>query len=202
MLFKSGVTPMVPMPFFDKCKTIIRKHPATSEFEFRLGKKTSTRFDTNVGQDLFTKITTALDKYTEWESVTATDESVYYKGDYRIIIDNKTDDTIHQTKSRIESIDFKLDNSPLDMRLAVSKETQCENKGCEMDREVRRTRKSYIRKGTRIDCSVIEGVPSDLDAEHTKEYQVEVELIGIPASESELYNKVHKVMNLLSVLDH
>lgn len=200
MLFKPKMTPMVTLGTFNQCKTVIRKNP-TFEIEFRLGKKTASRFDTNIGQDLFTKITVALDKYKEWESVTKTDESVYYKGDYRIIINNETDDTIHQTKTKVETLDFKLDDKPLDMRLAVSKETLCENKGCEMDREVRRVRTSYLRKGTRIDCTVVEGTPSDLDAEHTKEYQVEVELVGgVPTSDSELYNRIHKVMNLLSVL--
>lgn len=199
MLFKPNVTALVPIPTFEKCKKIIRKNPSL-EIEFRLGKKTATRFDTNIGQDLFTKITGALDKYTEWESVTKTDESVYYKGDYRIIINNDTDESIHQTKTKMDTLDFKLDGRPLDMRLATSKETPCENRGCEMDREVRRIRTSYIRNGTRIDCTTVDGTPTDLDAEHTKEYQVEVELIGVPDSDAELYNKIHKVMNLLSVL--
>jgi hypothetical protein len=200
MLFAPNIKPLVPMTTFEKCKKSIRKNP-TLEIEFRLGKKTATRFDTNIGQDLFTKITSTLDKYTEWESTTETDESVYYKDDYRIIINNVTDESTHQTKKKVETLDFKLEGKLLDMRLAISKEEPCENRECDMDREVRRTRKSYLRKGTRIDCTIVDGPSSDLDSETTKEYQVEVELIGVPASDSELYNKVHKVMNLLSVLD-
>ena len=199
MLFKANVKPMLAMDTFERCKIHTRKNKG-AEIEFRLGKKTMKMFDTNIGHDLFTKITTSLDKYTEWESVKKTDESVYYKGDYRIIIDNDTENTIHQTKTKVYIEDFKLPGK-LDFRFAVSKEESCENKGCEMDREVHRTRTSYIRKGVQIDCTVVEGAPTDKDSETTKAYQVEVELISVPTQDHELYNSMHKVMNLLSVLD-
>jgi hypothetical protein len=199
MLFKTNVKPLLPMDTFQRCNKQARRNPG-AEIEFRLGKKTTKMFDANIGPDLFTKVTKSLEKYTEWESVTQTDESVYYKGDYRIIIDNDTDQTIHQTKTKVYIEDFKLDG-PLDFRFAISKEDPCENKCCEMDREVRRTRKSYIRKGVRIDCTVVEGAPSDKDSENTKEYQVEVELVSVPENDHEMYNSMHKVMNLISVLD-
>lgn len=199
MLFRTNVKPLLAMDTFERCKKQARKNPG-AEIEFRLGKKTMKMFDTNIGHDLFTKITKSLEKYKEWESVIQTDESVYYKGDYRIIIDNDTDQTIHQTKTKVYIEDFKLDGL-LDFRFAVSKEAPCENKECEMDREVRRTRKSYVRKGVRIDCTVIDGPPTDKDSENTKEYQVEVELVSVPESDHDMYNSMHKVMNLISVLD-
>ena len=43
------------------------------EFEFRLGKKNGSMFDTNIGEEKFNKIKEALENYQEWE-----EKSVHY----------------------------------------------------------------------------------------------------------------------------
>ena len=190
---------MLPTDAFEKMKELIRKHP-TAEIEIRLGKRTTKMFDSNVGHDTFTKIVKGLEKYNGWESVTNTDESVYIKDDgYRIIIDNETDEAIHQMKKKVCSFDKTLEG-PLDIRLSIAYETQCEDRGVEMDFEIRRVRKSFLRKGVRIDCTKRSGPPKDRDAESLTEYQVEVELVEVPEKDSDLYNSLHKAMNVIDMV--
>lgn len=192
---------MLPVQSFNTMTKIIRRHPG-AEIELRLGKRTTKMFDTNVGYGAFTRIVRGLEKYSGWEAVSKTDESVYYKDGpdgYRIIIDNDTDEAIHQTKRKAEVLDVQLEG-PMDLRLAVSYEIPCDDKELEMDREVRRVRRSFVRKGVRIDCTEVTGTPSDKDAETATEFQVEVELLEIPEKESDLYNSLHKAMNVISLL--
>lgn len=197
---------MLPLPVFTKMAGVVRKHGTPGahgapEIEIRLGKRTTKMFDTNIGHDAFTRIVRGLEKYREWDSVVTSDESVYYKdGDgYRIIINNDTDEAVYQTKKKVEVLDTQLDG-PLDLRLAVSYEEPCENRECEMDREVRRVRKSFLRKGVRIDCTEVTGTPSDRDSETAIEYQVELELVDIKSSDVELYNSMHKALNVISLV--
>ncbi len=201
---------MLPLPVFTKMAGVVRKHGTPGphgapEIELRLGKRTTKMFDTNIGHDAFTRIVRGLEKYTQWDSVTTSDESVYYKDGsdgYRIIINNDTDEAVYQVKKKMEVLDTQLDG-PLDLRLAVSYEEPCENRECEMDREVRRVRKSFLRKGVRIDCTEVTGTPSDRDSESDVEYQVELELVGedfAKSSDVELYNSMHKAMNVISLV--
>lgn len=186
---------------FENMKRTIRKHEVTKnhEFEFRLGKKSQKRFDTNLGKELFTKVTVALKKYSGWEKVVETDESVFYKSpDYRIIINNKTDEFVHQMKRKLEVQDYEL-SGPLDIRLAVSHEEECSDKECEMEREVQRIRTSFYRKGVIISCTQVKGPPKDRDDESDVIYQVEVEFI--PSNDdATLFNQIHKVFNVLELV--
>lgn len=186
---------------FQSFRAVIKKYPHNKhhEFEFRLGKKCQNRFDTNIGLDLFTRISKGLKKYNGWEKVEETDESVFYKSpDYRIIIDNKTDCFVHQRKRKLEVLDAPM-FGPLDMRLAVSFEEECPDQECEMEREVRRLRTSFHRKNVVISCTQIKGQPKDHDEERDIVYQVEVEFV--PADDdSTLYNQMYKVINVLELV--
>lgn len=183
---------------FEKFKNVVKKYTPKHEYEFRLGKKSMNRFDTNIGHELFTKILSGLEKYTQWESVVKSDESVFYKDpDYRIIIDNINDSFVHQTKKKCEVVDEKT-NKKLDIRLAVSLETECPDKECEMDREVRRLRTTFHRKNVAICCTEVKGQPKDCDEESDTQYQVEIEFQ--PSDDDvELFNRMHKVFNVLEL---
>lgn len=186
---------------FQEFRKVLRKYPLQNhEFEFRLGKKTKNRFDTNIGEDLYKKIHASLVKYGKWEKIEEFDESIFYKSpDYRIIIDNTKDAFIHQTKRKLETIDHEIDKSPLDIRLAISFEKECEDRECEMEREVRRLRTSFHRKGVIISCTQVKGTPSDRDEESDTMYQVEIEFV--PAKDDvTLYNQMHKVFNVLELV--
>lgn len=194
---------LMPVPIFKNMERVIRKYNQPGiEIEVRLGKRTTKMFDANIGRAAFTRIVRGLEKYQGWESKTKSDESVYYKDGpdgYRVIINNDTDEIVHQTKRKVEMIDVQLDGKPFDIRLAVSSEIPCEDKELEMDREVRRIRKSFLRKGVRIDCTERTGPPKDRDSENLTEYQIEVELVKIPETEHELYNSLHKVFNVIEL---
>lgn len=193
---KSDIKALMDLKTFQKFREVVRKYHSSNEFEFRLGKKSQKRFDTNIGLELFTKVTGALKKYNGWEKVEETDESVFYKApDYRIIINNKTDEFVHQKKKKLETCDLEIPG-PLDIRLAVSHEEECPDQECEMEREVRRLRTSFVRKQVIISCTKVKGPPKDRDSESDIEYQVEIEFVP-GESDAELFNQIHKVFNVL-----
>lgn len=195
----------MPLQVFKNMEKVIRKYKQPGiEIEVRLGKRTAKMFDSNIGRAAFTRIVRALEKYESWESTSKSDESVYYNDGpdgYRIIINNETDEIVHEMKKKIEVYDVQLEGD-FDIRLAVSSEVKCDDKEIEMDREVRRIRKSFVRKGVRIDCTEVTGQPKDRDSESLTEYQVEVELVAVPQKEHELYNSLHKVFNVIETTEN
>ena len=63
-------------------------------------------------------------------------------------------------------------------------------------------RTSYIRKGVRIDCTIVSGDPDDKDAEDAEQYQLEVEIIDIKSIKNKrtLYNYIYKIKDLCDCL--
>ena len=59
-------------PIFDQLKS-----KPNVEFEFRLGKKNTDMFDTNVGKENFEKLLEGLKKFSDWEKVLEQNTSVY-----------------------------------------------------------------------------------------------------------------------------
>ena len=174
------------------------------EFELRLGKVNNKMFDTNIGRETFERLDHALKKYTGWEQVKQTHQSVYYKGNTRVIVDEDTDDTECMKKVPIVKENLVLEGRPLDVRFAFSTETPCEQDedGDVMDSVRVKHRTSYIRKNLSIDMTVVTGQGDDPDDEEGERYEVELEVIDPRKvkTRDELYNIIHKVHNILEVL--
>ena len=190
---------------FNQVKPHFDRHQKTSnvEFEIRLGKVNNKMFDTNVGRETFEKLTRALDKYTEWESVKKIHQSVYYKGDTRIVVDENTDDTVCMKKTPIVKENLVLERRPLDVRFAVSLEIPVEQAdGDVMDLVRIKNRTSYIRNNLSIDMTTVTGQGDDPDDEERERFEVELEIIDPlkVKTRDELYNIIHKVHNILEVL--
>ena len=190
---------------FNQVKPHFDRHQKTSnvEFELRLGKVNNKMFDTNVGRETFEKLTRALDKYTEWESVKKIHQSVYYKGDTRIVVDENTDDTVCMKKTPIVKENLVLERRPLDVRFAVSLEIPVEQAdGDVMDLVRIKNRTSYIRNNLSIDMTTVTGQGDDPDDEEGERFEVELEIIDPlkVKTRDELYNIIHKVHNILEVL--
>tara|TARA_B110000977_G_scaffold201179_1_gene294589 strand:+ start:9098 stop:9682 length:585 start_codon:yes stop_codon:yes gene_type:complete len=190
---------------FNQVKPHFDRHQKTSnvEFEIRLGKVNNKMFDTNVGRETFEKLTRALDKYTEWESVKKIHQSVYYKGDTRIVVDENTDDTVCMKKTPIVKENLVLERRPLDVRFAVSLEIPVEQAdGDVMDLVRIKNRTSYIRNNLSIDMTTVTGQGDDPDDEEGERFEVELEIIDPlkVKTRDELYNIIHKVHNILEVL--
>lgn len=176
------------------------------EFEIRLGKITSNKFDTNVGNVTFEKILKGLEKYKSWENVIKTHTTVYFKGDIRVIDNEITDEKLCHKKTKIKKIDLSLTNQPFDIRFSVATEIPCSQpKDDTVYDDMRiRHRTSFIRKNLSIDMTKITGDPDDLDDEECESYEVELEIID-PKSvkdQNELYNMVYKVMDILKLLSN
>ena len=190
---------------FNQVKPHFDRHQKTSnvEFEIRLGKVNNKMFDTNVGRETFEKLTRALDKYTEWESGKKIHQSVYYKGDTRIVVDENTDDTVCMKKTPIVKENLVLERRPLDVRFAVSLEIPVEQAdGDVMDLVRIKNRTSYIRNNLSIDMTTVTGQGDDPDDEEGERFEVELEIIDPlkVKTRDELYNIIHKVHNILEVL--
>ena len=190
---------------FNQVKPHFDRHQKTNnvEFELRLGKVNNKMFDTNVGKETFEKLTRALEKYTEWEEVKKVHQSVYYKGDTRVIVDEDTDETVCMKKTPMLKENLVLEGRPLDVRFALSTEMPVEQEdGDAMDSVRIKNRTSYIRKNLSIDMTVVTGQGDDPDDEEGERYEVELEIIDPlkVQSRDQLYNIIHKVHNILEVL--
>ena len=186
-------------PIFDQLKS-----KPNVEFEFRLGKKNTDMFDTNVGKETFEKLLEGLKKFSVWEKISQENTSVYYKGDTRMIINDVTDEMTCMKKTKIKKFDVVLEDQPYDVRFCVSNEIPVESSEDEvMDYMRMKKRTSFVRKNLSIDLTVVTGQPDDLDDEADETYEVELEIIDPKkiTSDNQLFNMIFKIQCLLNILD-
>jgi hypothetical protein len=188
---------------FSKWQPIIESYKSkpNTEIEFRIGRRASTGFDTNVGLETFKKLLVSLQKYSGWESSTHETCTVYYfEGNKRVCINEDTDEQVGQIKKRVKVDDFSLEGHQFDVRLGISSEEPFEYDGEETSTEQKtRERWSFVRKNLSIDLSIVKGTPDDKDCDEDTSYQVEMEIIE-PAkvqTRDELYNILYKVFDIL-----
>jgi len=187
---------------FDSWEPIIRKYgpDANIEIEMRLGRKTGTKFDTNIGPETFLTLRKALNAYDGWESKTAKTYSVYYgSGNKRITVDEATDESVAVVKSRVVTNDFDLPGCPFDVRLGISREVPYEQDDEEMASVKEKRRWSFVRKNLSIDLSQIKGDPEDPDSDEDTSYQIELEIINPKTlgDRDALFALVYKIFNIL-----
>jgi hypothetical protein len=185
--------------FFEKCKPIFEANKSNKhvEIEMRLGKMNGKIFETNVGEDIFSKVLKALKKYQQWESVKESVSTVYYKGNTRMIINEDTEDVENVQKEKVKVLDYKLSNKPLDVRFAVSTEkpvTQTSEDEV-MDHVRHKKRISFLRKNLVIDMTIVTGDPDDMDDESEASYEIELEIVNPKevSDDNTLYNILYKV---------
>jgi hypothetical protein len=188
---------------YDTLSPIIRKwaKEPNVEIEFRLGRKTAHKFDTNIGQETFLKLLKALEAYKGWESTSKGTYTVYY-GDQnkRITVDESTDESVAVIKTKIEALDFALEDKPFDVRLGVAREQPYERDGEEEMSSVKtKTRWSFVRKNLSIDMTQMQGDPEDKDADEDSTWHVEFEIINPKeiGDRDKLFALMYKIFNLL-----
>ncbi len=185
--------------FFEKCKPIFEANKSKKhvEIEMRLGKMNGKIFDTNVGEDIFSKVLKALKKYQHWESVKESVSTVYYKGSTRMIINEATDDVENVQKEKVKVLDYKLSNQPLDVRFAVSTEKPVPRVSEDevMDHVRHKKRISFLRKNLVIDMTEVTGDPDDMDDESEASYEIELEIVNPKevSDDDTLYNIIYKI---------
>jgi hypothetical protein len=188
---------------FDKWESVIDSHKTKDniEIEIRFGRRSGTKFDTNVGEGTFKKVLAALTKYEGWETKHHMNATVYYfEGGKRLSVDEETDEQVGQVKTRVKVDDVELASQPLDVRLGVSTEVPWEYDGEETSTEQKtKERWSFVRKNLSIDMSVIKGTPDDKDSDEDTTYQIEMEIIKPSEIQNkiELYNMLYKVFDVL-----
>ena len=188
---------------FNEWDPLIQKYKnlPNVEVEIRLGRKSKTTFDTNVGKDAFEKVFRALVKYEGWETSRHSKATVYYfEGSRRLTVDEESDEQDGCTKSRVCTNDFKIEDSSLDVRLGISTEEPWEYDGEEVSTEQKdKERWSFVRKNLSIDLTIIKGTPDDKDSDDDTIYQIELEIIKPRdvSSEKELFNILYKIFDVL-----
>lgn len=185
-------------PIFDQLKS-----KPNVEFEFRLGKKNTDMFDTNVGKETFEKLLEGLKKFSDWEKVLEQNTSVYYKGDTRMIMDDDTEEMTCMKKTKIKKFDVVLEGQPYDVRFCASNEIPVEPSEDEvMDYMRIKKRISFVRKNLSIDLTVVTGQPDDLDDEEDETYEVELEILEPKkvTGDNQLFNLIYKIQCLLNIL--
>lgn len=185
-------------PIFDQLKS-----KPNVEFEFRLGKKNTDMFDTNVGKENFEKLLEGLKKFSDWEKVLEQNTSVYYKGDTRMIMDDDTEEMTCMRKTKIKKFDVVLEDQPYDLRFCASNEIPVEPSEDEVMDYLRvKKRISFVRKNLSIDLTVVTGQPDDLDDEEDETYEVELEILDPKkvTGDNQLFNIIYKIQCLLNIL--
>jgi hypothetical protein len=177
------------------------KNLPNTEVEIRLGRRSKTSFDTNVGKDTFDKVFRALMKYQGWETSRHSKATVYYfPNSRRLTVDEESDEQDGCTKTRVCTNDFRIDGASFDVRLGISTEEPWEYDGEEVSTEQKdKERWSFIRKNLSIDMTIVKGTPDDKDSDDDTIYQVELEIIR-PAdidSDKGLFNILYKVFDIL-----
>jgi hypothetical protein len=172
------------------------------EIEFRLGKMSRGKFDTNVGVDAYNNAIRGLGSYTGWEAVKRSNVTIYYGNNgRRAVLDNNTDEIVRCVKNRVQVVDYK--SEPFDVRLGISTEIPYEptDDEEEFDKTKVRIRHSFIRKNLSIDVSMITGTPDDMDEEQSVVYQIEMEIIKPEdvKTEQELFNIICKISDVMKI---
>ena len=190
---------------YDSWSPVIRKwaQEPDVEIEFRLGRKTSQKFDTNVGQEAFERLLKALSKYDGWESTSKGTYAVYYgEKNKRITVDEATDVSVAVIKTKIEALDFALADKPFDIRLGVAKEQPYEQDDEEMASMKTKKRWSFVRKNLSIDLTQMQGDPDDKDSDEDSTWHVEFEIVNPRdlGDRDKLFALMHKVFDLLNCL--
>ena len=191
---------------YDSWSPVIRKwaQEPDVEIEFRLGRKTAHKFDTNVGQEAFQKLLKALGRYDGWESMSKGTYTVYYgEQNKRITVDEATDESVAVIKTKIEALDFSLDDKPFDIRLGVAKEKPYEQDDEEMTSVKTKKRWSFVRKNLSIDLTQMQGDPEDKDADEDSTWHVEFEIVNPKdlGDRDKLFALMHKIFDLLNCLE-
>ena len=188
---------------FDKWDSIIDSHKNKEnvEVEIRFGRRSGSKFDTNVGENTFKKVLASLQKYEGWETKNHMISTVYYfEGGKRLSVDEATDEQVGQVKTRVKVDDVELQNAPLDVRLGISTEIPWEYDGEETSTEQKtKERWSFVRKNLSIDMSIVKGTPDDKDSDEDTTYQIEMEIIDPSQIQNkiELFNLLYKVFDVL-----
>jgi hypothetical protein len=188
---------------FAKWSPLIQKYKnnPNTEVEIRLGRRSKSSFDTNVGKDTFDKVFGALMKYDGWESSRHSKATVYYfESSRRLTIDEESDEQDGCTKTRVCTDDFKVDGSSFDIRLGISTEESWEYDGEEVSTvQKEKERWSFVRKNLSIDVTIVTGTPDDKDSDDDTVYQIELEIIHPSdiGSDTELFNILYKVFDIL-----
>jgi mRNA capping enzyme, beta chain len=191
---------------FDTWESVIESHKTSDnvEIEIRFGRRSGSKFDTNVGEGTFKKVLTALNKYEGWETRHHMNATVYYfDGGKRLTVDEATDEQVGQVKTRVTVNDVELTSQPLDVRLGISTEVPWEYDGEETSTEQKtKERWSFVRKNLSIDMSIIKGNPDDKDSDEDTTYQIEMEIIKPSEIQNkiELYNMLYKVFDVLKCI--
>ena len=205
LAIREGANPAAKF-LFERWAQVIETHKASenTEIEIRFGRRSGTKFDTNVGKPTFQKVLQALTRYEGWESTDHSEVTVYYfDGGKRLSVNEQTEEQVGEIKTRVKVDDFQLPNEPLDVRLGISTEVPFEYDGEETSTEQKtKERWSFVRKNLSIDMTIITGNPDDKDSDDDKTYQIELEIIDPSQIQNkiELFNLLYKVFDMMKLL--
>lgn len=178
------------------------KNSPNTEIEFRLGRRSGNKFDTNVGKESFAKCFGSLDLYSGWELKKHEKFEVYYfEGGKRLQINEVTDERDAVVKKRILVNDFILEGHPFDVRLGMATEMPFEYDGETATEQKTKERWSFVRKNLSIDLSRITGTPDDPDDDEDTSYQIELEIIDPSKLQGDdLFKILYKVFDVMKCI--
>ena len=171
------------------------------EVEFRLGKINGNRFDPDIGKKPFDCVMEFLGQYKGWESVENSEYDVYNGPEnFRTLIDESKGTRTSMIKKKLINKNFKTSGLAYDVRMSIATENPKDETGEEVYETIfHKNRRSFVRKGLRIDMTKTSGEADDIDAENATSYQVELEIIDPNGTNdrTQLRNHVQKIGDIL-----
>jgi hypothetical protein len=171
------------------------------EIEFRLGKINGNRFDPDVGKVSYTRMMNFLEKYKGWESIENSEYDVYNGPEnFRTLIDDAKNTRTSMVKKKLINKNYKTEGLAFDVRMSIATETPKDETGDEVYEVIfHKKRRSFMRKGLRIDMTETTGDADDIDAENATSYQVELEIVDPSNTDekSQFRNHVQKIGDVL-----
>ena len=156
----------------------------TMELEIRIGKIAFGRFCTDVSASAWNLVKRRLESYIKW-SRTETQSFVDEHFEGRLRRRTFSDGRIEIVrKERIVVHDVPMSNRPMDLRISLSQEHRvCDSITGGASRKETKTRHRFVHKDIwAFELTEIEGSQRDIDSEHSKQYQIEIEFLPMGGS--------------------
>lgn len=179
-------------------QNLIKKYKTdkTIEIELRLGQIEIKSFKSGLNSiDFYNKIKDNLNSCKDWKSTTCITSEDIVNNEIRKTIfigDNKIVKPICIKKQKLHKIDLTYDNTPYDIRIAISKEIPIDTK-IKTGITRKKIRNSYIYKDYSLDLTRVITVDNTVS---TETYEFELELLNLDNDVSDIY-RAHSAFLLI-----
>jgi len=163
------------------------------EYEIRLGRIGDTTFDANISKRHYRLIVDQLNEMVAENGQKISGVESEYIVEYDINNRRKIDNVVIE-KTRLGYIDFEIKNSPLDIRISVSKEQPVKKFGAPVS-TLKKKRTSWTYKNWKYDLTVTD------DLQYSVEIEMDIKKVPVTGLNLFVYSTLMKLQDLSLILE-